>query len=80
MEIQLGDKIRDKVTGFEGIAVCHSRWLSGCDRWTIQAPAKDGKIPDLASFDVDCLEVTKRAAVKTTPKETGGPRHTPSRI
>lgn len=32
--IQLGDKVKDTITGFTGVAVCISKWLNGCVRWT----------------------------------------------
>lgn len=80
-QIQLGDKVRDQVTGVTGIAVCKAEWLSGCLRWSVQQPAtKDGKIPDLVSFDAEQLEVVKAGAVVPQVRNTGGPMPTPSRI
>ncbi len=32
MPIELGDKVRDTVTGFTGIAIGRAKWLYGCDR------------------------------------------------
>jgi hypothetical protein len=79
--IQLGDKVRDRVSGISGIAVCESKWFNGCLRWTVQQPAgKDGKLPDLVSFDVEQLEVLKKGAVKPIERQTGGPMPTPQRI
>lgn len=34
-EIKLGCKVRDKITGFEGIAYCMATWLNGCIRVSI---------------------------------------------
>lgn len=60
--IQLGCKVRDKVSGLEGIVIGMSVWLSGCDRYIVQAPARDGKRPDPDSFDEHNLEVIQTAA------------------
>ncbi len=63
--IELGSKVRDRVSGFEGIAIGTSQWLSGCDRVVIQPPAKDGVLPAAVSFDDTDVEVL------ATPAETG---------
>ena len=39
---QLGDLVKDKVTGFTGIVICRAVWLNGCARLTVQ-PQKVGK-------------------------------------
>ena len=78
--IQLGDKARDTVTGFEGICVARTDWISGCARLTLQPPtSKDGKIPDAQTFDEPMLALVKRAALAVGPKKTGGPRPEPTR-
>mgnify|MGYP006428728419 CR=1 FL=1 len=33
----LGAKVRDKITGYEGIVVSRSDWLNGCVRHLVQA-------------------------------------------
>ena len=78
--IQLGDKARDTVTGFEGICVARTDWISGCARLTLQPPTgKDGKIPDAQTFDEPMLALVKRAALAVGPKNSGGPRPEPMR-
>ncbi len=80
MAIQLGDKARDKVTGFEGICVARTDWISGCARLTLQPNVgKDGKVPDGQTFDEPMLELVKAGALKMGPKNTGGPRPEPNR-
>lgn len=72
-KVQLGDKVKDKVTGFIGIAIGKTNWLHGCTRVIVQPPMdKDGKIPESMSFDEPQLEVI---SVKKVPKgdgKTGG--------
>ena len=43
MSIRLGDRVKDKVTGLEGVVIGVSEWLYGCRRISIQPQqAKDG--------------------------------------
>jgi len=75
--INLGDKVRDKVTGFTGIAVVRSTYLNGCDRICIQPEVKkDGIMPDEKYFDEPQLEVVGKPKVKQKSKRTtGGPAY-----
>lgn len=84
MSVELGDKVRDKVTGFTGIAVSRIFWLYGCNRIGIQPPVgKDGKRPETEYFDEPQCEVVKKGVIKTglskhpTEAETGGPIDAP---
>lgn len=74
MSIQLGDEVRDTITGFKGIAVARTNWIHGCARITIQPKVKkDGKMEEPQSFDEPAVEVL----VSKNRKEevnTGGPR------
>lgn len=66
MTIRLGSKVKDKVTGCEGIVVAETRWMTGCLRYTVAPPVdKDGKRREYESFDEFTLEVL------ATPEETG---------
>ena len=83
-EIQLGDLVRDPITGVQGVAVCRAQWLYGCLRITVQPEGfKDGKAPDTIGFEEPQLEVIERG--KHAPKQreasapTGGPRPEPMR-
>lgn len=73
MSIQLGDRVRDQVTGFEGIVVGITTWLHGCRRCVVQPrELRDGKPIEAQTFDEPQLEAIDRAVVGTTHK-TGGP-------
>jgi hypothetical protein len=80
MAINLGDKVKDTVTGFTGIAIARTTWLHGCDRITVQPPlGKDGKHPDNFTFDEKQLVLVKSGVVKTESNKpstarTGGPQ------
>jgi len=72
---ELGDTLKDTVTGFQGVAIAKCVWLYGCTRITIQPPVgKDGKIPDTGTFDEPSLIVVKKAKKKFAEGEnkTGG--------
>lgn len=78
-KVKLGDKVRDAVTGFEGIAVAKTEWLNGCMRITVQPPIdKDGKVPDSYTFDEPQLERVEAEAVSAGPRDTGGPAPNPT--
>lgn len=77
--IQLGDEVRDRVTGFRGTVVCRSEWLHGCIRITVQPKAAKDKMPDAITFDEPTLEVVKAAKPFSRKTDTGGPRPEPHR-
>lgn len=87
MSIELGSKVRCKVTGFTGIAIARTQWLTGCMRITVQPQEldKDGKTRDTGCFDEPMLEVlsapakTKIHAHPQTATSPGGPRPAPAR-
>lgn len=73
--IKLGQKARDKVTGFEGILTGKAQYLYGCTQYCIVPPAKDSKIEDSHWFDEGRIEVigpgVQPADVQT--EKPGGP-------
>ena len=74
--INLGDEVKDKVSGFKGIATARHSYLDGCDRITIQPPIdKEKKHQDCHTFDEPQLTVVKKAKVKrqATLSNPGGP-------
>lgn len=74
-KINLGDEVVDTVTGFKGIAIGRTTWLSGCDRITVQPKGinKEGKLFESQTFDEDLLDVVKPKKVKEGKHNTGGP-------
>lgn len=60
----LGDKVRDKITGFEGIVVSYSRHIAGCDRlWIEPKIGADGKRGDGVWIDIDLAEIVEASVV-----------------
>ena len=79
--IELGREVKDRVTGFRGIAVARSAYLLGCNRILVQPKVgKDMAIPDALSFDEPDLEVVGNGILpKPEPGKNGGPRPMASR-
>jgi len=83
---EVGDEVRDGLTGLVGIVTQVSIWNEGCIIVSVQPQGlKDGQPLPSASFDDRKLVVTKKAKVKLEPKpspvpaKTGGPRAEPAR-
>ena len=72
----MGKLARDKVTGFEGVIVGVCAYLTGCDQYGIQPPAKDGEIKPSQWFDVHRVEIVGegvRVADVSSTRAPGGP-------
>lgn len=79
MTIKLGDKARDKISGFEGTVIAQHVYLNGCVRFSIQPnELKDGKRIESDAFDVEQIELVQ-ADQHAALARSGGPEHTPSR-
>lgn len=79
--VELGDRVKDKITGLSGVAIGATDWLYGCRRITVQPETeKDGKPVDTFCVDEPQLRITKKAVVgpnvqeKKPRKKRGGPR------
>lgn len=85
--VELGDEVRDMLSGFEGIAVSKTSFYLGCERVNVQPKVKkDGTLPGEETFDDPQLEVIKSRATlersrakKKKKAPPGGPRSTPQR-
>ncbi len=78
--IELGDRVKDAISGLTGIATGVTTWLYGCKRVAVQPEklGKDGKTQDLVWFDEPQLKVVKTQAISflSLVPTTGGPdRH-----
>ena len=77
--VKLGSKVRDKITGFEGIAVSRCVYLNGCVSIGIESPVigeKDGepKRRDIW-FDEQRVEVLEEGAFVPSYLETAKALH-----
>jgi hypothetical protein len=73
--VKLGQKVRDRVTGYEGIVVCLAYWLNGRIRATVQPPLNSsGLIPSFEGFDVEQLDILDKDSILIKKKSpTNGP-------
>ena len=76
--IQLGDRVKDKITGLKGVVICKASWLYGCERITVQPEAynKDGKPMDSFCIDEAQAELVKERVIETafqTPSPAARP-------
>jgi len=70
--IELGDKVKDNISGFTGIVTSYTKFITGCDRCFVCPDKldKEGSVIDGHSFDVLELAIVKKKAVSfNEPKE-----------
>jgi len=71
MPIELGQKVKDSITGFEGIAVAKAIYLNGCISYQVESQKlKDGKTIQPEWFDEQRLTCESKA-------KAGGPQDRP---
>ncbi|MEA3225049.1 MAG: hypothetical protein U9Q07_03800 [Planctomycetota bacterium] len=76
--IKIGDRVRDKVSGFQGIATARHEYMNGCVRFTIDSEElKDGKPIDGHWFDEQQIEAIEDKALEVIPAQVGGPQKAP---
>lgn len=69
MKLKLGQKAKDKITGFEGIVTGCAEYLTGCDQYVLQPKCeKQGTYPDGQWFDEGRLELVGEAMTKKDVK------------
>lgn len=75
MNIKLGDRVKDKISGLKGIAIGMTDWLYGCRRFCVQPEeAKDGKPAETFHVDEPQLDLVKAGAIVPPPKDSPKPR------
>ena len=73
--IKLGAKVRDKITGFGGVAIARTEWLYGCIRYAVKSQSmKDEKPIAEEWFDEPQLVVLQMGMEAKATDRPGGPR------
>lgn len=68
-----GDLVKDKITKFKGIIICRMEYLTGCNRYSLQAKdLHEGKPIEWQHFDEDQLEKEKEKKIKIKSDKTKG--------
>lgn len=80
----IGQEVKDIITGFTGIIAVRADYITGCDRYGVMDRKldKDGKPKDWIWFDENTLVATKKKKIKLdrekerkpAKKIKGGPR------
>ena len=84
-KFDIGDRVKDRISGFTGIIQCRTEWFNGCIRYNVVPDALDaGKLIPGDTFDEAQLELKKMRAVQAPKhtfslpaRRTGGPRNDP---
>ena len=75
-KFELGDKVKDRVTGYTGIITTRTEHLNGCRQYGVNAGiGNDGKMVDGYNIDGEQLELIDKGLNEKKPivkKETGG--------
>jgi hypothetical protein len=79
-KFDLGSKVKDCITDFEGIVIGRTEWISGCNRYGVKSRIlKDGLPQDDQWFDENMMVLVEEKAVKEGDRRTGGPADSPRR-
>lgn len=71
--IKLGDKVKDKISGLEGIVVSRIEYLNGCVQYGVMPKMKKGAT-ELLSWNIDEAQlVSLEKKIKVKKSRIGGP-------
>lgn len=79
-KIEMKAKVKDCVTGFEGIVIARAEYLTGCRQYLV-TPMKlkdDGDIVNSIWFDEDRLTGIDLLGKDERPQNDGGPQSNPA--
>lgn len=81
MKFKLGEVLRDKITGYIGVVMGRTEYMTGCTHYGLLSPelTKDGKIAEYEWIDESRLELTKKQAVRREGPSRSGPEQNPAR-
>ena len=72
-KFKLGDKVRDKISGLEGIITSRIEFLNGCVQYGIQPPVTpDGTMREVEYIDEEQLEHIEEKKKSIKKNDTGG--------
>lgn len=70
--MKLGQKAKDKITGFEGVLIGRASYITGCDQYLVQPPLKDDAFREGKWVDEGRLEITGEAI---TPEDVAADKN-----
>ena len=86
MKFQLGQELKDIVTGFQGIVMVRSEYFTGCTHYGLQAKSltPEGKVREWEYFDETRLVLVDKKKIFEQENEpvkcTSGPGNNPPQI
>ena len=77
--IEMGDEVKDTITGFKGVVTGTASYITGCDQALVSPKIKkDGTLTEAHWFDVMRIVCVKAKAVKLEITiDPGGPQQSP---
>lgn len=73
-KFNLGDRVKEKITGYKGVIVCQSRYMTGCNRYAIQNEKLEGGKPaDWIYFADEDMLVPAGNNINVQIEQRGGP-------
>ena len=74
-KFSLGSVAKDRITGFKGIIVCRTQWITNCNTYGVKSQDldKDGKPSDAVHIDEPSLLLVEETAFPSPSKKVGGP-------
>jgi hypothetical protein len=83
-KITLGMKVKDLISGFVGITIGKTEWITGCAQFIVEPAMKKDGTHNNEWFDENRLVAISTRVIKlkkpdTKPDELGGPKSYPQR-
>jgi len=80
--IALGSEVKDKYSGYKGIAVARTEFINGCVQYHVVAKVtKEHPQPEEIDIDEESLEVIKKNTARATNgRATGGAYTRPKKM
>jgi len=76
-KFEIGDHLRDVISGYEGVVTAKTVWYNGCVRYRLEPDKlnpRTGELIESETFDEEQLEKIKKKPVKTPENQSGGAR------
>ena len=77
-KINLGDTVKDKVTGLQGIAISRIEYMNGCIQFGVKARVKEAALKEAEYIDEDQLEWIDAGINKPVKKKVAPASRRPS--
>lgn len=78
--ISMGDQVRDTLSGFTGVVIARSEFLTGCNQVLVMPESHDpSKMNDSHWFDVERMQKIKERAVEFRTRPGGADMPLPTR-